>query len=361
MDVISSGVANKAAKSEKDTRNNILGLGIEGVFPHVKGRIDSLEAALQGVVNQANKLMVNDSINIMKANAKFNAVAKTLRYKHQNMVFEDFLDASGVDAGKSTGYTLDITNGLAKASGAGSYTVVTTIENTEAIPEKAILVVEEYAKSNLIALMTSNNTPSGTANASSEYSASYQAWEAFNGILSTGGDAWLAGATTGWLAYNFQTPKVVNRYNIYCQNTGNAMEDAARSPKSWTFEGSNDGINWTVLDSRNNITSWIVGTPNSYECNNTISFNRYRINITANGGSASYLAIAELEMENTLLKNAIQGTYSISRDGGTTFEPITPETLFYFQDRISPKDTKLVLKAELPANVQLLNYGLTWS
>jgi hypothetical protein len=143
MDVISFGIANKAGKTEKNTRENILGLGIEGTYPHVKGRIDALENALQAVVAKADKLIVNDAINIMKAHAKLNAVAKTIRYKMHNMIFEDFLDSSGIDSAKSSGYRLDTENGLVEASGSENFTIVTVPEISDYVPVKAILVVEE--------------------------------------------------------------------------------------------------------------------------------------------------------------------------------------------------------------------------
>jgi hypothetical protein len=203
MDIISYGIASKAEKQEQFTRNDVLGLGVEGSFPHVKGRIDNLEKAIQGVVAQADKLIVNDAINIMKAHAKLNAVAKSMKYKMYNMIFDDLLDLSGIDTTKSSGHIHDAVNGLLKSAG-GNYVIVTKTETTDIIPSKVVFTVEE------------NNTD-------------------------------------------------------------------------------------------------------------------------------------------------IQGNYFISRDGGVTWEEITPDTLFYFKDSISPLDNKICIKAELPADTQLLSYALTWA
>ncbi|MCC3379536.1 hypothetical protein JO375_08435, partial [Paenibacillus sp. UY79] len=67
------------------------------------------------------------------------------------------------------------------------------------------------------------------------------------------------------------------------------------APKDWTFEGSNDGVTWNVLDTQSNITGWVDNTPKKFSFSNSNSYKNYRINITANNGS-QYLALSELEM-----------------------------------------------------------------
>lgn len=56
---------------------------------------------------------------------------------------------------------------------------------------------------------------------------------------------------TGWLLYGFATPTSVAQYMIRCNNTN------SRTPKNWTFEGTIDGVNFDVLDTRTN-QSWVV-------------------------------------------------------------------------------------------------------
>jgi|SRR5579875_3769776 len=147
MDVISLGITSKAGK-EKTKTEKTLGSGVTGPYPHVKERIDALDNSLQGVTKQANQLIINDTINIMKAHAKLNSVAKTMKYKMQNMIFDDLLDLSGIDTSKSSGYTFDATNGLLKASGTEPYTIITTQEQADAIPSKAVLMVEVQSNGN---------------------------------------------------------------------------------------------------------------------------------------------------------------------------------------------------------------------
>jgi hypothetical protein len=367
MDIISYGIASKAVKQEQFTRNDVLGIGVEGTHPHVKARIDNLEKAIQGVVAQADKLIVNDAINIMKAHAKLNAVVKSMKYKMHNMIFDDLLDLSGIDTTKSSGYVHDATNGLIKANGTVSYTVITKIENTDEIPEKVVLTVEEAKPGSLInvmPIMTSATTNGITVTESSKLgnNINYGGWKVFDGnITNYNNGVWITNATaTGWIKIDFgSTAKNIVKYSIRSRNT----TPTNSAPKAWTFDGSNDGITWTTLHSVANEIGWSPGQRREYSFTNTQSYRYYRINITQNNGDSSNLCIQEMELfENqpSVINAVPEGIYSISRDGGVTFESISPETLFYFTAK-SPADKKLVLKAELPANVQLLNYALTWA
>lgn len=102
--------------------------------------------------------------------------------------------------------------------------------------------------------MTSNTTPSGIASASSEGSWGapyiYPAWKAFNHSSIDNLDAWLTASnmTTGWLSYEFTSPKVISKYTLL-QRKG----QSSSAPKSWTFEAF-DGVNWIILDTKTNIT-----------------------------------------------------------------------------------------------------------
>jgi hypothetical protein len=62
---------------------------------------------------------------------------------------------------------------------------------------------------------------------------------------------------TGWLAYGFAVPVGVAQYTVRCNNTN------SRTPKDWTFEGSNDGATWTSLNSQTNQT-WSVPETKSF-------------------------------------------------------------------------------------------------
>lgn len=82
----------------------------------------------------------------------------------------------------------------------------------------------------------------------------------------------------------------MNRYAV-----ASANDVPGRDPKSWIFEGSNDGITWTALDTRVNMTF-----PNRYQTEvfcfaNTMPYQMYRLNVTENNGEAA-LQLSELQM-----------------------------------------------------------------
>ncbi|WP_240418867.1 discoidin domain-containing protein [Paenibacillus periandrae] len=159
---------------------------------------------------------------------------------------------------------------------------------------------------NIIPIMTSNTSSGGIVTASDEYTGrdgTLPAWKAFDGIKkysssTSNYSAWGTHATQGWLAYEFPLPKTVVRYVLDFGAYSN-VPYANDAPKKWTFEGTNDNVNWTILDSRDNITHWVDGDSKAFTFENNIAFKKYRINISANNGSTTYnvnLDIHELEM-----------------------------------------------------------------
>lgn len=155
------------------------------------------------------------------------------------------------------------------------------------LPLSNVFAAEVEYSENLIPKMTSNTLPSGVASASNEFSYAYRS---FDGDFATISSAWGSNETTAWLRYDFLKPEVIEQYVIYPQTTA-----TDRAPKDWTFEGSNDGITWNVLDTQSNITGWVDSTPKKFTFSNSNLYKDYRINITGNNGS-QYLALSELEM-----------------------------------------------------------------
>lgn len=143
----------------------------------------------------------------------------------------------------------------------------------------------------IIPPMTANNVPSPYV-----ISASYELLSgisaAYEGFNCAGGLTHSAnGVTTGILTIDLgdSNEKLVTQYAIGAQGGY-----TSRAPKNWTFEGSNDNINWTVLDTKTDITSYNGSTPNLYPVSNA-NYRYYRLNITANNGS-SYLVMGALQL-----------------------------------------------------------------
>lgn len=165
-----------------------------------------------------------------------------------------------------------------------------------------------------IPYMTSNTSPKGIASASSETSTQHP-YNAFDGI-DNNTHTWATNSiSTGWLSYKFDSPICICNYKI-------SPTILNMCPKNWTFEGSNDGTNWVVLDTRNNVTAWTIGLYNTYSFNNTSKYLYYKINISLNGGSP-YIQINEFKMLTNLLEPTYIKTSGLSNFSLTTVDNIT--------------------------------------
>ena len=155
---------------------------------------------------------------------------------------------------------------------------------------------------NIIGSTVDQTSPAGTATASSEYNNDIAA-RAFDNTSAT---QWGTpdGITTGWLQYDFGAgnEQVITAYEIreYTNTT---------APDNWTFEGSHDAVNWTILDTRmgegdgilnNQLTPFIIPS-------NTTAYRYYRINITKNNGN-DYVAIVEMAL-------VAENNYTAKREG----------------------------------------------
>ncbi|MGQ8871424.1 discoidin domain-containing protein [Paenibacillus sp. TSA_86.1] len=184
-----------------------------------------------------------------------------------------------------------------------------------------------YSKQTAIPFMDSNTSPSGIAAASSIYigASTYEPWRAFNGTSSNAADCWAteSGKVTGWLAYKFTGKVSVYKYSITSRNSSVAGDYAKESaPKKWTFEGSNDGVSWTVLDTQLNVTNWSINETRIFEITESSveSFINFRLNISENNGGNSFTTVAELRMfERIIITNQGWSIISTTHPSENTF------------------------------------------
>ena len=85
----------------------------------------------------------------------------------------------------------------------------------------------------------------------------------------------------GWIQYEFANGAsyIIDRYVLTSAN-----DDEKRDPKNWTFSGSNDGKNWTLLDTRSDIRFNKRKESFSFTAKNTNAYRMYRLDITDNRG-----------------------------------------------------------------------------
>jgi hypothetical protein len=146
--------------------------------------------------------------------------------------------------------------------------------------------------------MTSNTQPNGIAFAGQNTSTAFQAFDYTTATLWVGSPG-----TTCFVGYKFPTGKIIKRY--YFHRNGNNG-----TPTSWTFEGSNDGINYTVLESaspgyQSAYTSGILA--------NTTSYTHYILRVSGvNNSGAAYIYNLEMtENVGTVYGGTVGGNYTV--------------------------------------------------
>ncbi|HBF34066.1 TPA: hypothetical protein DDW35_05840, partial [Candidatus Sumerlaeota bacterium] len=97
---------------------------------------------------------------------------------------------------------------------------------------------------------------------------------------------------TGWLQYQFPKGdmRTVSGYKLTSAN-----DAPERDPMDWEFQGSNDGTNWTTLDTKKGEIFEKRRMTKTYSVSAPAAYNAYRLNVTANkGGAANSIQLAEL-------------------------------------------------------------------
>lgn len=156
------------------------------------------------------------------------------------------------------------------------------------------------ANINLIPTMTSNDAPLGHATASSIWASRHQPFNLFNGIKD---DAygWASSQTQpfGWIAYEFDSPTVINQFALWPRSDINQDAYKNETPKDFTFDAW-DGENWVILHSETNISDWEANVEKVFSLSNEKSYTKYRLNIINNNGLSGFTALGEMEMYYTV-------------------------------------------------------------
>lgn len=179
-------------------------------------------------------------------------------------------------------------------------------------PNTNVKAADQYTQ-NLIPTMTSDTSPSGKASASDFHTnadgTTQPAYYAFDYSVSKL-SCWLANnQRSGWLEYEFSDEKTITKYTLQPRNWA---EYVWQSPKDWTFEAwDEEEGTWVVLDTQTSITDWNVSSKKEFTFENTNSYLKYRINVSAivdnpsvSNQKARTIAIGEFEMMETVPQGA---------------------------------------------------------
>jgi len=160
--------------------------------------------------------------------------------------------------------------------------------------------------------MTTNTDPVGTGTVFANVNA-VQAFRAFQKGVDANLSVHYSSESTAvpvQIGYQFNIGKTIQRYSWYTNQSANDR------PKSWTFEGSNDGISWTILETIINYTN--VGTYFSPVLGNTTSYTYYRLNISAKQATTGgFVRLNSISMtESTFLGNGynVGGTATVNNN-----------------------------------------------
>jgi fibronectin type III domain protein len=201
----------------------------------------------------------------------------------------------------------------------------------------------ETLDSSSSALVGTDYTPTLASNVSGQYAGGVSAGEGLDKLID--------GSTTTkynvnrlklWLRYQMTRPTIIASYDI---KSGN--DHPERDPKDWTFEGSFDGLNWTVLDTRTSQTFVNRQTTNAYTFTNTTPYLYYRLNITGNQGGQGQTQLSELRVGGSLPSGTApaSATNVVASVSGTTatvnWSAVSGANGYYVQ-RIGDDATRLV-------------------
>lgn len=102
------------------------------------------------------------------------------------------------------------------------------------------------------------------------------------------GTEWFYSGVMGWLQYDLGHTETVQRYTVISAN-----DKVGRDPKDWQFQGSNDGVTWTTLDTQSGQAFANRFQQNSYTVASPGAYRWYRLNITSNNGDTGFTDLAE--------------------------------------------------------------------
>ena len=133
-----------------------------------------------------------------------------------------------------------------------------------------------------IPILSSNNDQGIVITSSGEYSAEYAAYKAFDGVAAhniNNQQSWATSGSSGWLQAELSGSVQVWKYSL----TG--INDTSRAPKDWEILASDDGVNYTVIDTQSGVTGWGAYETREFQINDTGSYRFFKINLLDNNGN----------------------------------------------------------------------------
>ncbi len=116
-------------------------------------------------------------------------------------------------------------------------------------------------------------------------------------ITDNNGDTYVvldASGSSPWVQYKSTMPVLLRAYSI------TVAKNDKKFPRSWILQGSNDGDNWTTVNSKSNISFSMGGEQKLYPVTTNIEYNYFRLTISRISDlGATEVEMAELELHGT--------------------------------------------------------------
>ena len=147
-------------------------------------------------------------------------------------------------------------------------------------------------------IMTGNTAPNGTAFSDTTWdgSGTFDPYQAFKQSVNSSG--WVSANTSvpHYVGYDFGVgvAKVINKYVIRARDSA---DSGVFFPASFTLQGSNNGTDYTTLDTRTGITYPGQATwTSTFTFSNTVAYRYYKLNVTALVTGSTATSIGELKL-----------------------------------------------------------------
>lgn len=194
-------------------------------------------------------------------------------------------------------YRFDITNSVS-----GTFLQIVKLEMMEKLPFSKILLLsndEVFSTSpSFQGKALENNLTSNENNSvklfGTQASTTVELWRAFDGTTARWASNSYTVSTPVIFTVNFKDRKRnIFKYSLKCDNSASYL---TQMPKKWEFQGSNDSVTWTTIDTRQNQTSWVANEKREYIVSSPNSYQNYRFNFIENNGNISYIGLEEIEL-----------------------------------------------------------------
>lgn len=170
-------------------------------------------------------------------------------------------------------------------------------------------IITPIVGENLIPTLISNSSALGEAIGSSVASTSgFEFYKAFTRNI---GDSWTSANTAfpHFIGFKFNGKTKVDSYKLISRSLNE--NDLAVMVKDWTFEGSDNGTNWTVLDTQSNQIWTQKRQSKEFVLKAQVEYQYYRILATANNGyTNTQVSIGGIELYNNVVINNRWSTVS---------------------------------------------------